>query len=148
MLRLNKMLVGLGAALLLAAPVHAAEFEVQMLNSGEAGRMVFEPSFLQIAPGDTVTFKATDKGHNAEVIAGMLPEGAETFKGAMSQDVTVTFDVEGVYGIKCLPHYAMGMVALIAVGENLTNLDDAKAVNQPGMAKQRFDAAFAELDAE
>lgn len=148
MLRLNKLLAGLGAALLLAAPLHAAEFEVQMLNSGEAGRMVFEPSFLEIAPGDTVIFKATDKGHNAETINGMIPEGAEPFKGAMGKDVTVTFDVEGAYGIKCLPHYAMGMVALIVVGENPANLEEAKAVNQPPMAQQRFDAAFAELGAQ
>ena len=38
--------------------------------------MVFEPSFVKIAPGDTVRFVSTDKGHNAETIKGMLPEGA------------------------------------------------------------------------
>ena len=38
--------------------------------------MVFEPAFVKIAPGDTVKFVSTDKGHNAEIIKGMLPEGA------------------------------------------------------------------------
>ena len=50
-----------------------------MLNKGAEGAMVFEPSLLKVAPGDTVKFLATDKIHNAESITGMLPEGAKTF---------------------------------------------------------------------
>ena len=38
--------------------------------------MVFEPALVKVAPGDTVKFVATDKGHNAETIKGMLPDGA------------------------------------------------------------------------
>jgi plastocyanin len=70
--------------------VSAAEFEVKMLNKGEAGSMVFEPAFLQIAPGDTVKFIVTDKGHNAEVIKDMLPEGATPFKGKINEEISVT----------------------------------------------------------
>ena len=47
--------------LALALPAGAAEFEVKMLNKGAEGAMVFEPSLLKIAPGDTVKFLATDK---------------------------------------------------------------------------------------
>ena len=65
----------------------------------------------------------------------MIPEGAETFKGKPSQDVTVTLDEEGVYGIRCTPHYGIGMVALIVVGEP-TNLAEAERVKNPGKAKQ------------
>ena len=46
----------------------------------------------------------------------MLPADATPFVGKVNQDVTVTFDKPGVYGVKCLPHYGMGMVALIVVG--------------------------------
>jgi plastocyanin len=42
-----------------------------MLNRGESGTMVFEPAGLRIAPGDTVKFIATDRGHNAETVPGM-----------------------------------------------------------------------------
>ena len=43
----------------------AAEIEVKMLNKGsDGGAMVFEPALVKIAPGDTVKFIATDKGHN------------------------------------------------------------------------------------
>jgi pseudoazurin len=122
----------------------AAEHEVKMLNKGAAGVMVFEPSVIKIAPGDTVHFVATDKGHNVESIDGMLPEGAETFKSEMNKDLTVAFDKPGVYGIKCKPHYGMGMVGLVVVGEPV-NKAAAAAVEQKGKAKQTFTALFGEI---
>jgi pseudoazurin len=122
----------------------AAEVEVKMLNKGAEGLMVFEPSLVRIEPGDTVKFVATDKSHNAESIKNMLPEGASPFAGKMNADVTVTFDKAGVYGVKCMPHYAMGMVALVVVGKP-DNLDQAKAVPQTGKAKQIFAALFDRL---
>lgn len=126
-----------------AAPALAANFEVHMLNKGADGAgMVFEPALTQVAAGDTVTFIPTDKGHNAETIKDILPEGAETFKGAMGKEVVVTFTVPGVYGVKCAPHLGMGMVAAIVVGEPV-NIDAAKAAKLPGKAKERFDAALA-----
>ena len=118
----------------------AEEHVVEMLNKGEKGAMVFQPNLVHAAPGDTVKFVPTDKSHNAESIKGMIPEGAESFKSKMNEEITVTFDKDGVYGVKCAPHYGMGMVALIVVGQPV-NADEAKAVKQTGKAK----AAFAEL---
>jgi pseudoazurin len=143
-------LVLLGAApiALKISPALAAEHEVQLLNSGTMGPMVFEPALLRIAAGDTVKFVPTDKTHNAETIRNMIPEGAEAFKGAISQEISVTFTVPGVYGIKCAPHYPMGMVALVLVGDYPpANLDAAKAVKHVGKAKERYDLLFAELAA-
>jgi pseudoazurin len=116
----------------------AAEHEVKMLNRGEAGIMVFEPALLEVAPGDTVHFRAVDKGHNAASIDGMIPEGGAAWKGGLNKDVTVTLDVEGVYGVLCVPHYAMGMVALIVVGDPSVNLEAAHDVQHRGKAKQRM----------
>ena len=127
------------------SPAFAAEHEVHMLNKGEAGPMVFEPALIRIASGDTVKFVPTDPGHNAESIRGMLPEGAELFKGAIGKEVSATFTVPGVYGIKCLPHLAMGMIALVVVDDPSPNLEAAKAVRNPPKAKERFDALFAEI---
>jgi len=130
----------------LALPALAADYEVHMLNKGDAGAMVFEPAELQIQPGDTVTFLPTDKGHNVETIKGMIPEGAEAFKSKINETITVTFDEPGVYGVKCTPHFAMGMVGLIVVGEDgQPNLDEARAVKVPNKAQERFDAAFSAL---
>ncbi|QIG47767.1 pseudoazurin [Nordella sp. HKS 07] len=131
------MVFGAGTAL-------AADYQVHMLNKGEKGAMVFEPDFVAAAPGDTITFIPTDKSHNAEAIKGMLPEGAEVFKGAMNETVTLTIAKEGVYGIKCTPHYGMGMVMLVAAGKP-ANIDAAKAVKHPAFAKKRFQAIFEEM---
>jgi pseudoazurin len=130
----------LGAGVLVAGAAGAAEIEVMMLNKGEKGAMVFQPDFVSAAPGDTIRFVPTDKGHNVETIKGMLPEGAEAFKSKFNEVFSITLDKEGVYGVKCAPHYGMGMVALIEVGQPV-NLDEAKAVKQTGKAK----AVFAEL---
>ena len=132
--------LALGAAVIFAGAAGAAEVEIKMLNKGEKGAMVFEPDFVSVAPGDTIRFVPTDKGHNAETIKGMIPDGAEAFKSKFNEEITVTLDKEGIYGVKCAPHYGMGMVALIEVGEPV-NLDAAKAIKQTGKAK----AAFAEL---
>ena len=122
----------------------AAEVEVKMLNKGVEGAMVFEPALVKVAPGDTVKFVATDKGHNAETIKGMLPADATPFLGKNGEDVAVTFDKPGIYGIKCLPHYGMGMVAMVVVGTP-DNVDAAKAVPQPGKAKQVMAGLFEKL---
>ena len=99
-----------------AGAADAAEIQVKMLNRGAEGVMVFEPALVKIEPGDSVKFVSTDKGHNAESIKGMLPADATPFVGKNGDDIAVTFDKPGAYGVKCLPHYGMGMVALIVVG--------------------------------
>jgi pseudoazurin len=141
----------LAAALLLASNnlASAANFEVHMRNKGQDGAMVFEPSLTKIAVGDTVTFIPIDKGHDAESIPKMLPDGAEPFKGKINEQIAVTFTVPGAYGIKCTPHFSMGMVALIVVGDTPpANLDALKTVSVPPLAKKRFDAILTLLAAE
>ncbi|MXP64174.1 pseudoazurin [Roseomonas sp. M0104] len=138
----------LALPLLLAVPAAAAEVEVHALNRGGNGAMmVFEPALVRIQPGDTVRFVATDKGHNAESVPGMLPDGAEAFAGRMNETITITFDKPGVYGIRCKPHYGMGMVALVAVGA-LENEAAARGVGHPGRAKQVFGQLFGALDGQ
>ena len=131
------------AATLLPAIAGAAEIEVKMLNKGEKGAMVFEPDLIRAAPGDTIKFVPTDKGHNAESIKGMLPEGVESFKSKMNQEFVLTIEKDGVYGVKCPPHYGMGMVALIVAGE-AANLEEARAAKQSGKAKKAFEDLFAQ----
>lgn len=125
--------------------VSAAEFEVHLLNKGESGNMVFEPAFLQIAPGDTVKFVPTDKGHNAESLKNMIPEGAEAFKGKINEEFSVTFDIEGAYAYKCLPHFAMGMVGLIVVGEAPANLEALKAEKVPPKVAAKFEELYSQI---
>jgi pseudoazurin len=116
------------------------------LNRGEAGIVVFEPAFLEVSPGDTVHFRAVDKGHSAASIDGMIRDGAITWKGGLNKDVTVTLDAEGVYRVRCVPHYVMGMVALIVVGDPTVNLETAGQIKRPGKAKQRMVELLDQID--
>ena len=132
------------AASIFAGAAWAETIEVQMLNKGEDGSMVFEPAYVAAQPGDVIRFLSVDKGHNAESIDGMLPAGVAEFKSKMNADFDLTVTEEGLYGIKCTPHYAMGMVALIQVGK-AANYDEAVGVKQKGKAKKRFEAIFAQV---
>lgn len=142
-MRIPFLFLGAAVALAAASPAAAKDHVVKMLNKGQSGPMVFEPALIKVAPGDTVTFVATDKTHNAESIAGMLPAGAAPFKGKMNQNVSVKFTKPGVYGYKCLPHYGVGMVGVVVVGNASSNLEAAKKVSHPGKAKQAFATLFA-----
>ncbi|HEV7368596.1 pseudoazurin [Arenibaculum sp.] len=146
---MTRFLPAVALLVALAAPVAAgaAEHEVKMLNKGAEGMMVFEPAVLKIAPGDTVRFVPTDKGHNAESVKTMLPDGAQAFAGKMNQEVTVTFDVPGLYGYQCKPHLAMGMVGLIQVGDDAPNRAavEAAAGKLPNKAKQRLGDQLGQL---
>ncbi|MGC1496552.1 MAG: pseudoazurin [Sulfitobacter sp.] len=133
------VLIALGGA------VAAETFEVKMLNKGDAGRMIFEPASLRIAVGDTVKFLASDKSHNAESVDGMAPAGAASFKGKINEEVEVTLTEPGFYGVKCKPHYAMGMVMVIAVGDASAAPEDFLEGRIPKKAKQRFEEALGGL---
>lgn len=136
---------GIAFAALMSSAAAAETFEVQMLNKGADGeRMVFEPAFIQARPGDTVRFIATDKGHNAEINESMLPDGAEAFKGKINEEIEVKFETEGVYGVICKPHFAMGMVMTIAVGDVGVpeNFFDGRV---PPKAKHRFEVQLGNL---
>ncbi|MGG7539580.1 pseudoazurin [Rhizobium sp. Nf11,1] len=128
-----------------AAPSMAADHQIQMLNKGADGAMVFEPGFLKIAPGDTVTFIPKDKGHNVETFKGLIPDGVPEFKSKSSEQYQTKFDVPGAYVLKCTPHVGMGMVALIQVGDNPASLDVIKNAKVPNMVRKRLDADLAQI---
>lgn len=152
-------LVFLGGAL--AAPIvmsgaaraEDGTHEVEMLNfdpDDRQQRMLFKPGVLRVEPGDTVKFVATDRGHNAQSIDGMTPEGAEDFRGRINEEIEVTFDVEGTYGYVCLPHQTLGMIGFVLVGDFTSNLEDVReaAGSLRGRDTQRrVEEYLAEIDA-
>ncbi len=136
MLRIAPLVLALST---LAAPAMAKDIVVHMKNQGAAGAMVFEPAFIKAMPGDTVRFKPTDPSHNAETIPNMLPAGVTPSKGLMNKEYVLTVTAPGVYGIKCQPHYSMGMVALVQVGKGPSaNLAAAKTVKLAPFAAKRM----------
>ena len=128
-------------AVALTVSVTAAQadtVEVKLLNRSDSGAMVFDPALVTIQPGDSVRFVPTHKSHNAATIDGLIPPGATPFKGPISEEITVPFPVPGVYGIKCSPHYAMGMVMVVRVGPPAVVPEGEVPQDIPARAKDRL----------
>jgi pseudoazurin len=125
----------------------AADIEVKLLNKGADGTaMVFEPGFVRAAVGDTIKFVPTDKGHFVQGLPNMWPAGVADVKGKVGEELDFKVEKDGFYAFKCAPHFAMGMVALIQVG-NAPVTDAIKAIAVPGPAGKRI-AADLELAAK
>jgi pseudoazurin len=111
--------------MLFAVNAYAKDYAVQELNNGPGGTFIFSPSFVQIQPGDTVTFTPTDQGHNSESV--FAPAGATPWKTDVSQTATITFSKPGVYIYQCTPHNLFGMIGVIVVGSPVNLADAQKA---------------------
>jgi pseudoazurin len=132
--------LGLAASLALSAtPAVAKDIVVQMKNRGAAGFMVFEPAYVEAKPGDTIRFVPTDAGHNAQTIAGFLPDGVAPSTGQIGKEFDLKVTKAGLYGVACQPHFGMGMVALIKVGTGpAPNAAKARAAKLPPLAVKRM----------
>ena len=142
-----------GSLLMSNTAVASTKYEVLMLNKdpdNSKNKMIFSPRLLKVQVGDEVSFVPTDKGHNSATIKGMLPAGAEKWKGKINKQVDVVFDTPGFYGYQCTPHANMGMIGLIVVeGDGmLDNLEEAKSVKHRGKAKKAWKALWDEADAQ
>lgn len=123
----------------------AEEHVVMMKNADGKGKfMIYEPEIVRANVGDTVRFVPTNKGHNAETIPELWPEGAETFKGALNEEIVLKIDKPGIYGVKCLPHYPMGMIGFVVAGE-LTNKGQLDTYQAKGGGVKRVEALKAAL---
>jgi pseudoazurin len=140
------MLIPAAGLLVRARRVLAAEHEVKMLNEGPDGqRNWFEPAVVYAQPGDTIRFVPTDKGHNSAAV--VVPDGAEEWKGKLSKEESVTLTVPGLYSYKCTPHFGLGMVGLVAVGDPSINLEAVKSARYPGKAQQVMADLLKEVEA-
>ena len=106
-------------AILISLEVNAEEHTIEMLNKDEnKNKMVYSQEILKISLGDTVTWVPTDKGHNVQMIAS--PNDLK-FRSKNNKEVSITFDMPGIYFYLCSPHRAMGMIGLVVVGEDTSN---------------------------
>jgi pseudoazurin len=121
--------LGLIIAIMLGGIAYASENHVvKMLNNGVEGSMVFEPAFIKINTGDSITFEMTDAGHNAVTVAG--PDGSVAFDTKYKPSTVIKFDVNGIYLYKCAPHAMMAMAGLIQVSDANNKDEMAKAVEK------------------
>ena len=130
---MNKILFAI-TAIFFANTLSAATFEVEMLNRLGKESMVYSQSVVNIQSGDTVKWLATTKGHNVQFLS--VPEGVGAFRSKLNVDTEYTFTVPGIYLYQCTPHKAMGMIGLVIVGENKSNLNKIKKVRVFGKSKK------------
>lgn len=126
-------------SLILPLEAFSETYKVYLLNKGKedkSARMVFEPDFLHLKPGDTIDFLLPDSGHNVKSM--VIPKGAKEIKGRMNKPISYKFEKEGLYLLKCQPHLGMGMIALFQVGKPV-NLEEIKKAKVKGKrSRERF----------
>ena len=132
---LNKIFISL-FLILFTSSAMAADETIEMLNKSGNEIMVYSKKIVRVDVGDTVFWKATDKGHNVEFIKGGVPEGVDKFKSKFNKDVSYKFTIPGIYAYLCTPHKSMGMIGFIVVGNNKSNLDDIKKIKFVAKSKK------------
>ena len=133
----------LAAAMLMSAPVLAADMTIEMLNEDADGnKMVYSEEIARVDVGDTITWSPTAKGHNVEMIAS--PNDMK-LKSKNGKEVQVTFDVPGIYYYWCTPHKGMGMIGLVVVGGDTSNKDQIAKSKAMGKSKKKLKKLLGEL---
>jgi pseudoazurin len=134
-----------GIVALFATNAYAEDLTIEMLNKRDDGaKMVYSQDIARIDAGDTITWVPTSKGHNVEFVAG--PDGWDAPKKSKNgKEVAITFDTPGVYLYQCTPHKSMGMIALVVVGEDMSNLDAIAGMKMRGKSKKKMKAILDEL---
>ena len=133
---MNIFKIALVCLTILVANANAADVTVEMLNKQGKETMVFSEKIVRVNVGDTVFWKATDKGHNVEFIRGGTPEGVGKFKSKFNVDTEFKFTIPGIYAYWCTPHKGMGMIGFVVVGGDKSNLDAIKAIRFNAKSKK------------
>ena len=133
--------------LFVSSSIFAEDATVEMLNKLEKENMVFSIKIVKVDVGDTVFWKATNKGHNVEfIMKGGVPEGVDKFKSKVGQDTEFTFLISGIYAYWCTPHKNLGMIGFVIVGDDLSNLDSIKSIKYVGKSKKVAPEIIAQLE--
>ena len=62
-------------------------------------------------------------------------DGVEKFKSKIGADASFTFTVPGIYAYNCTPHYGLGMIGFVVVGDDTSNMESIEKIKYPGKAK-------------
>ena len=132
----NKLFLIILCSLFYSGFAIAADQTVEMLNRLNKESMVFEPKIVRVNVGETILWKATDKGHNVEFIKNGVPEGVDKFKSKYNKDTEYQFTIPGIYAYWCTPHKNMGMIGFVVVGDDKSNLEEIKKLRFSAKSKK------------
>ena len=131
----------------ISSNVLSADITIEMLNKNKETkkRMVYSQELVKIEVGQSIEWVPTDKAHNVEMLVG--PEGYELpKKSKLSEPVTLTFKIPGIYLYQCSPHAALGMIGVIVVGGDTSNIDAVKKKKLTGSkSKKKRDKLLEEI---
>ena len=116
----------------------AEEVVVEMLNKRDDGeRMVYSQDVVKVAVGGTVKWVPKDGGHNVEFVAG--PDSYEIPpKSYLNKEVSIKFDIPGIYLYICSPHSIMGMIGLVVVGDDTSNKEAIASYDVGGKGSRKL----------
>ena len=125
--------------------VFAADMTIDMLNKDANGnKMVYSKEVAKVAVGETITWLPASKGHNVEIIAA--PDGFDIPKKSKNgKEVSITFEVPGIYYYWCTPHKGMGMIGLVVVGDDTSNKDKIAKAKALGKSKKKLKKLLSQL---
>ena len=142
---MKRLLLSVAILATLTTATFAGDITIDMLNKRDDGaRMAYSEDIARIDVGDTITWLPTSKGHNVEFVAG--PEGWDKPKKSKNnKEVSITFDIPGIYFYQCTPHKGMGMIALVVVGDDTSNKDAIAKAKALGKSKKKLKKLLGEL---
>jgi pseudoazurin len=112
----------------------AKTVEIEMLNKLGKERMLYSVKLAEVDVNDKIIWKSITKGHNVEFV--VMPKGVKKFKSKINKDATYEFKVPGIYLYQCTPHKSMGMIGIVVVGNDISNLDAVKKAKMRGKSKK------------
>jgi len=144
MKNLIALVVTVFSVVFVSSMAYSADMSIDMLNKLGKEKMVYSVDVAEIDVGDKITWLPASKGHNVHFIAG--PDGWELPKKSKNnKEVAITFDTPGIYLYQCTPHASMGMIALVVVGGDTSNLDAIAKAKVRGKSKKKLKKLLGEL---
>ena len=144
MKNLIALVVSVFSMVFVSSMAYSADMSIDMLNKLGKEKMVYSVDVAEINVGDTITWLPASKGHNVHFIAG--PDGWDLPKKSKNnKEVAITFDTPGVYLYQCTPHASMGMIALVVVGDDTSNLEAISKFKVRGKSKKKLKALLGDI---
>ena len=139
---MTKLILPLFLFLVAGFPAHSADVSINMLNKQGKERNIYSEKIVYVDVGDTVTWLPSSKGHNVEMISS---PNKMKFKSKNGKEAKITFDTPGIYYYWCTPHKGMGMIGLVVVANDVSNIDEVASAKALGKSKKKLKKLLASL---
>jgi len=128
------------ALLFTSSSVLAENLTIEMTSNRS-----FSIEIAKIDVGQTIEWLPTAKGHNVEFRLG--PDAAKLpKKSSFSKPISIKFETPGTYFYWCTPHKNSGMIGLVVVGGDTSNIDKIAELDLAGMSSSKLAKLITELN--